>query len=156
MKNVFKMFGIILLVAVIGFSMAACGDDDSGGGSSAGGGGSSGAGSGGTFTLTGIPSKYNGLNANLEGQSDHYNVRVSGTVTRISNGRVSIPMWEEDSSSYTKRYSGNDILGFTVSIISDAYDDIAYASFDAVTFSKGSATKSWSDASFSYDHKEGK
>ena len=134
--------------------MAACGDDDSGGSSA--GGSSGGAGSGGTFTLTGIPSKYNGLNTQLTGQSDHYNVRVRGTVTRISNGRVSIPMWEEDSSSSTKRYSGNDILGFTVSIISDAYDEIAYASFDAVTFSKGSATKSWSDASFSYDHKEGK
>ena len=32
MKNTLRVFGIIALVAVIGFSMAACGDDDSGGG----------------------------------------------------------------------------------------------------------------------------
>jgi len=32
MKNLFKLFGIIAIVAVIGFSMAACGDDDGGGG----------------------------------------------------------------------------------------------------------------------------
>jgi predicted small lipoprotein YifL len=30
MKNVFKAFGIIAIVAVIGFSMAACGGDDGG------------------------------------------------------------------------------------------------------------------------------
>jgi hypothetical protein len=35
MKNLFKLFGIIALVAIIGFSMAACDeDDDSDGGSS--------------------------------------------------------------------------------------------------------------------------
>jgi len=32
MKNVFKVLGIIALVAVIGFSMVSCKDDDSGGG----------------------------------------------------------------------------------------------------------------------------
>jgi len=31
MKNLFKLLGIIALVAVIGFSMAACSDDDGGG-----------------------------------------------------------------------------------------------------------------------------
>ena len=30
MKNVLKAFGVIVLVAIIGFSMAACGGDDSG------------------------------------------------------------------------------------------------------------------------------
>jgi hypothetical protein len=32
MKNIVKLFGIIALVVVIGFSMAACGGDDNGGG----------------------------------------------------------------------------------------------------------------------------
>jgi len=32
MKNIVKLFGIIALVAIIGFSMAACGGDDDGGG----------------------------------------------------------------------------------------------------------------------------
>jgi len=36
MKNVFKLFGIIALAAIIGFSFAACGgDDDNGGGTRA-------------------------------------------------------------------------------------------------------------------------
>jgi len=63
MKNTFKLkaiqriAGIIALVAVIGFSMAACGgDDDSGGGSSDGGGGG---GSGGiSYPLGRIPDNY--------------------------------------------------------------------------------------------------
>jgi hypothetical protein len=38
MKNTIKLFGIIALVAVIGFSFAACGGDDDGGGSGGGGG----------------------------------------------------------------------------------------------------------------------
>jgi len=32
MKNLFKVFGIIAIVAIIGFSMVACGDDGGGGG----------------------------------------------------------------------------------------------------------------------------
>jgi hypothetical protein len=38
MKNLFKLFGIIALVAVIGFSMVACGGDDDNGGGGGGGG----------------------------------------------------------------------------------------------------------------------
>ena len=37
MKNVFKLFGIIALLAVIGFSMAGCKNDDDGGGGGSGG-----------------------------------------------------------------------------------------------------------------------
>jgi len=40
MKNTIKVLGIIALLAIIGFSMAACGDDDGGGGGGGGGGGS--------------------------------------------------------------------------------------------------------------------
>ena len=43
MKNTIKVLGIIAFVAVIGFSMVACGDDDD---SSGGGGGGNGGGSG--------------------------------------------------------------------------------------------------------------
>jgi len=41
MKNLFKVFGIIALAAVIGFSFAACSDGGGGGGSGGGGGGGS-------------------------------------------------------------------------------------------------------------------
>ncbi|MDR0301394.1 MAG: hypothetical protein LBI04_03670 [Treponema sp.] len=53
MKNTIKWFGIIALVAVIGFSMAACGDDNGGGGGGGGGGTS------GKLTITGFPEEYN-------------------------------------------------------------------------------------------------
>jgi len=49
MKNTFKLLGIIAIVAVIGFSFAACGGDDDGGSSGGDGGGSGGI-SGGTIT----------------------------------------------------------------------------------------------------------
>lgn len=58
MKNTFKVFGIIGLMLVIGFSISACGggdDDNGGGGGGSGGGGSGGGISGGTVTYdTGI------------------------------------------------------------------------------------------------------
>jgi len=49
MKNTFKVLGIIAIVAVIGFSFAACGGDDDDGSNGGGGGGSGGI-SGGTVT----------------------------------------------------------------------------------------------------------
>ena len=56
MKKVFRFLGIIAILAVIGFSMAACGDDDGGGGSSA---GSNGGGNGGSSPVPGrIPDNY--------------------------------------------------------------------------------------------------
>ena len=55
MKNAIKLFGIIALVAVIGFSMVSCGgDDDSGGG-------------GGTITITGTPKVGQKLTATSSG-----------------------------------------------------------------------------------------
>ena len=45
MKNFVKYFGIIALVALIGFSMVACSDDGGGGGPGGGGGGGGGGGS---------------------------------------------------------------------------------------------------------------
>jgi len=52
MKNVFKVLGIIVLVAVIGFSMVSCGDDDDSDGGGAGGGGGGAGGGGGNNTVT--------------------------------------------------------------------------------------------------------
>jgi len=160
MKNVFKFLGIITFIAVIAFSMAACGDDDS----SAGGGGSSGAGSGGTFTLTGIPSEYNGMYAGTPGNflsegvlQGFQSISKAGDYTypRISNGSVSIPMWIFSNStdpSSAKRYTGNDTAtgyaGFIVDFFSDSNGDktIGSSFFDSVTFSNGNAARSWNDA----------
>jgi len=46
MKNILKLFGIITLVAVIGFSITACGEDGSGGDGNEGGSGGNGGGGG--------------------------------------------------------------------------------------------------------------
>ncbi|MDR2718431.1 MAG: hypothetical protein LBB89_10290 [Treponema sp.] len=156
-----RLFGIIALVAVIGFSMTACGGDDDGGGGGGGGGGS-----GGKFTLTGIPSEYNGKYALYRGYIEladstsvpHFgcedpNVGVWGSkMSRISNGSVSMPMWVLDVSKFEwRRYSGNDTINGPYSEVwicdsqTLSYDStLTVLDFDSVTFSKGSATKSWS------------
>jgi hypothetical protein len=160
MKHTFKLIGIISIALIIVFSFAACDDGSTGGGGSGGGGGG---GRGGTFTITDIPSKYNGTYANLTsvgsglygGQIDKYGVSLSGVL--ISNGRVSLPMWKENSSIVDlKRYSGNDT---NVSLQINIYlsqipnnpgtERMAMLTFysnqdRAVNFSNGSATRSWS------------
>jgi len=160
MKNVFKVLGIIALAAVIGFSMAACGGGDGGGDSGGGGGtGGGGGGGGGTFTLTGIPSTYNGKYALLSVSGDNPAIIGAQTINLstdfvtlpvISNGSVSIPLWTLTSSgTAVTRYSGNHTIGVDIVISKiqsftsnpDITDEITFAS---VTFSNGSATRSWS------------
>jgi hypothetical protein len=162
MKKFFKLFGIIALVAVIGFSMVALSltgcdifdDEDEDGG-----------GAGGTFTLTDIPAKYDGMYAGFKkmdyGVSNgwicgyqSWNEKTNTyTLCRVSNGRVSIPVW----NGYEKQgYSGNKTsTNFRVDIYSSETAEMGTLSFDAsrpgsvtfdsVTFSNGSVTKSWND-----------
>jgi hypothetical protein len=160
MKNLYKVFGIIVLVAVIGFSFAACdnGSDDDGGG-----GGGGGSGSGGTFTITGIPAEYNGEymhfhqtyyhhtvnGSNIYGGSKDGGVPVMGSP--ISNGSVSIPLWEQVGDFV--RYSGNDTVtevDVTILKYMNPYTSVnptAHRRFNSVTFSNGNATRSWSQSS---------
>jgi len=147
MKNTIKLFGVIALAAIIGFSMVSCIDLDDDGGS----------GSGGMFTLTGIPAEYNGKYAGT------YQCWVNGGIlmgyqsrsrsdikyTKISNGSVSIPMWIGTEPNF-RRYTGNDtassLLGFSVMIYnSSTGNQFASLTFDPVTFSNGSATRQWND-----------
>ena len=155
MKNVFKLFGIIALAAIIGFSMAACGGDDDGGGDDGGGGG--------TFTITGIPSQYNEkyvfLNGMLNNSSDMLygcqNINFSTqeiTFCKISNGSVSLPVWKVTTTNAV-RYSGNDTASFFSGAITDSAsmtasepNALVMIGFGNFAFSKGSATMSWSQA----------
>lgn len=214
MKNTIKLFGLIALVAMIGFSMSACsggfedpgmadnggrsggflggggssggggllGGGGSGGGGGLGGGGSGGgglmgggggggssgggsSGGGGRFTLTSIPSKYDGMYAAVAAGYNDDDITVIGyenlnmssgriSLTRISNGRVSIPMWEIYGSSI-RRYSGSDTLILLVGIFDSdnlyqsslqTSNAVAAGYFTSVKFSGGSATKSWNDS----------
>jgi hypothetical protein len=123
--------------------------------------------SGGTLTLTNIPSEYNGkyisgwsqniANPNVNpsvlligGQS-----QSSGNVVTIliSNGSANIPLW----TNQNQRYTDNHTVGFIVQIIGKTTtgpfgeDLIPKGSaiikwgFNSVTFSNGNATKNWTD-----------
>jgi len=142
------------------------GGGSGGGGNNGGGGigGNGGSGKGGTFTLTDIPSEYNGMYAGLHGwgtpegiqsvQGDNNFNTITGVTSypRILNGSVSIPMWCVYSNGKIARYSGNDTI---INVIVSIYDSETHSlqiievidsrSFDFVTFSNGNATKSWDD-----------
>jgi hypothetical protein len=166
MKNFVKWLGIISMALVIGFSFAACDDGTTGGGSGGGGGG----GRGGTFTITDIPSKYNGLYMSINGNPDPITGTVSlygpgcnglpdfkGTplydnpMPRISNGKLSTVLYTPDMKKYGeyKKYDGNDTFNIPIFIHDSAHKTGSSAGefikFNHVTFSNGSATVSWND-----------
>jgi len=136
----------------------------SGGGS--GGGGNTPSGGNGTFTLTGIPSKYNGKYAYLITMGDGNDPMTTTfslmgmtslttqTLPRISNGSVSIPLWKVDldTTNYKTptRYSGNDTI---FAVLVNVYETsnisgtlIGQAEFTEVTFKNGGAARNWDEA----------
>jgi len=115
----------------------------------------------GTFTLTGIPSEYNGKYALIEEGFDNrgtveifgaQSINVSAgtfTLSRISNGKVSIPVWVFSNEGNIVRYTGNHTMEWVEVLICnsnattyDDLDDIAGIYFENLTFSNGSATVS--------------
>jgi hypothetical protein len=91
--------------------------------------------SGGSFTLTGIPEKYNGKYAYFLANNESRREQIVGlqsysgsessgtlalTLTRISNGSVNIPLWKvisDDEDFELERYSGNgtfDYIGVSI------------------------------------------
>jgi len=123
------------------------------------GGGSTG---GGSFTLTDIPSQYNGMYAALAGANlkntnlayvgyQSFNGKDKNSLCRISDGRVIIPMWTVDGSSKINKYSGTDTLTMvTVSIYDsekqakeDPQNPIASNVFMSIAFSNGNASETW-------------
>jgi len=120
--------------------------------------GESGGGVGGsTFTITGIPSQYNGKYILLGLSSNEYvlgfqNVNMSTeniTLCLIKNGSVSLPMWDVSGDNPVK-YSGNitgDFYGLlynTQTFDANTGSPTAYIMFSNVTLSNGGATRSWS------------
>jgi len=109
MKNTSKMFGIIAIVAIIGFSMAACGDMEDNDFTTEG-----------QLTINGLGS-YNGWlvyasldTTDLEIQEVSFtndnNRKPEGT---INNGSVTIYVWKlvgknREGGGYAKSYNGND------------------------------------------------
>jgi hypothetical protein len=117
---------------------------------------------GGGFTLTDIPSQYNGKYAALAGANlkntklayvgyQSFNGKDKNSLCRISGGSVIIPVWTVEGSSKINKYSGSDTLTMvTVSIYDsekqakeDPQNPAAVNIFMSVDFSKGSAAASW-------------
>jgi len=169
MKKTIKVLGIIALAAVIGFSVVSC--DDGGGGANPGGnpggnnppGGNPPSGGNGTFTVTGIPSKFNGQYALFWGYREGYSTMIYGCqsimgednrfFSRISNGSVTLNMYVFSTSIYDwDRYSGNDTMtGCMLGIYESATDDndaLAACMWDPITFSNGSASRNCNSGQF--------
>jgi len=121
-------------------------------------------GMGGGFTLTDIPPQYNGKYALLTGMNltdpklvyvgcQNFSGKDKSKLSRISNGKVSIPMWTIDTSSKTKKYSGSDSLYMVSVTIFDSEtqtkdkteEPLGLAVFMSVKFSDGSASKTWEE-----------
>ena len=140
-----KVAGMLAMVLVFGMSVAGCGRE-----------------SGGTFTMTNIPSEFNGMYAGFFAEGRRVDLvgaqRVSISrwdetldLPRISGGRVRIPVWIFNDDDSVERYNGNHTVELSLIISNSATiecccDGIAEVYFDSVTFSNGSATRSWRDA----------
>ena len=151
-----KKIWLGILVVVLVFGMAVLGCDD----------GSSDSGSGGTFTMTDIPSMYNGAyaivwawaeSASLEifgGVRDRYSAQDGTAGIRISNGTVSIPLWAITGgtngylSDSLERYTGSHTVELEVEIYSPQTTQVAEVEFYPVAFSNGSATRSFNDGDY--------
>jgi hypothetical protein len=139
-----KKIGLGILVAVLVFGVAgtACGQSGSG-----------------TFTLTDIPSRFNGKYALLDAfnrnidliGAQSYNMSTeTGTLARISNGRVTIPMWVIMDNDGLERYNGSHTVDVKIAVHESlSYDgngdEIALIEFERVSFSNGNATRSFHD-----------
>jgi len=152
MANKKLFFGILVLLLVFGIVVVGCNNDD----------GSTSGNSTGIFSLTGIPSEYNGkyamffeetFNGLIGAQSIDFSSRLI-TMVPISSGKVTIPMWIANSSGtgvvsftgdrVTEEYkSGVLIYGKKTTDMSD--EPIVTFIFRTVIFVNGSATKTWND-----------
>jgi len=138
-----KSWAAMLIMALVLATAASCGKGSTGG----------------RFTITGIPPEYNGKYVMLTGLGesfilgfqDHDGAKI--TFSRISNGKISIPLWKDKDGGVdvenVQRYFGNDTaLGIAVNIY-DSEDGkespVATVGFLSVKFSNGNAAKAWGD-----------
>jgi len=116
-----------------------------------------------TFTITNIPPEYNGMYAIInDGTDRRETIVIAGfesinqsaetiTMSRISNGRVSIPVWDVGSGDNFVRYTGNHTMEWmevyifsssSSTVRAAAFDPIAEIEFENVPFTNGGATVS--------------
>jgi hypothetical protein len=157
MKNTIKIIGIIAMVAVIGFSMAACADDSSG---------DEGFATDGRLTITGL-NDYNGQFVSAQCNDSYYDVcthtddgfilaakdaRIYSlgsdkwptyNLAKISGGAVTLKVfkYENEELSY-KNFTENGEIKFLVEIAptEDDFSDIVGTVTVTVTFTNGVGT----------------
>jgi len=157
MKN--RKFLLVMLVMALTFGLTMLGCDNGGGEND------KEEESGGTITLTGIPDEFNGKYAIFYAEDDDsdlilvgaqtFNLNgddMSGTAVQILDGSVSLPMWTATKNGTATRYSGNDtvvdamiVIFNSASVSSSGDEPINGRYFDSITFSNGSASKTWAE-----------
>jgi hypothetical protein len=113
-----------------------------------------------TFTLTDIPSEYNGKYAriSLVGKltlTGAQNIDTKAvTLPKIANGKVIIPLWIIRNVTSFEKYTGNDSFSIgTVNIYNSGNDNVNAGQKEIVdivftppiTFTNGNAVKSWKE-----------
>ena len=116
-KSIFKLFGIIALVALVGFSMTACDSSNESGPQT-------------TVTVTGIPSEYNGMLAFIT--VDIPNGHDGWNMATISGGSATFPLldWRDD-----KPYSVSGDYMVIIFIFTDL-NNFANSVYDGFIMSK--------------------
>jgi len=138
-----KKFLLVLLVMVLAFGIVGCGGDDKD---------DDGIPGGGTLTLTGIPSEYNGKYAVFMGETDEAMIigakslsgPTSGKAAKISGGSVTLTLWIVTGETDIKAYKGADtvsdceIMIFASENANENTRPIAYGEIsEQITFTNG-------------------
>jgi len=153
--KIWKHGTFMAVVAIIALSLTGCSSDDNSGNSNPE--------TGGTFTVTGIPSMFNGKYVGFSGaeapddfaffvgcQSLNMTTQVM-TFVQIVNESVSLPMWTGNASEEIVRYYGNDTIQGSIIITNSAQNPLNLTGnlidnhfWESITFSNGSVIKTWS------------
>ena len=136
------------LLAMLALGLAFVGCDDGSGTTSGGTGGTGGGGGASTFTLTGIPSQYNGKYAVVQGESAS-GVGFAGVQSfPISGGSASVPLYVYTTGF---AYTGTEVAHVAFGIYNQLPTPGSNEGFISgirilnIPFTNGSATKSWAD-----------
>jgi hypothetical protein len=143
------LMGVLAGLLAFGLMMTGCGSSSGGGVTPSG---------GGSLTVTGIPSEWNGKYVVAQTATNTNTIVIIGSATkptldpwnypgvRISGTSVTIPLWTLNADGTISSYTGNDTAtGFNVMRLSSSAatnDDSIVAGiwFASVTFTNGSAT----------------